>query len=55
MFRQYRVILRELVTNTLPSYTSISNAAVRKTVYNQDVSQRIYTSSHIIVVEISIL
>jgi hypothetical protein len=28
MFRQYRVILRELVINTLPSYTGISNAAV---------------------------
>ena len=28
MFRHYRGILRELVINTLPSYTSISNAAV---------------------------
>jgi hypothetical protein len=28
MFRYYRVILRQLVINTLPSYTSISNAAV---------------------------
>jgi len=28
MFRHYRVILRELLINTLPSYTSISNAAV---------------------------
>jgi len=28
MFRQYRVILRKLVINTLPSYTSISKAAV---------------------------
>ena len=28
MFRHYRVILRQLVINTLPSYTSISNAAV---------------------------
>ena len=28
MFRLYRVIFRELVINTLPSYTSISNAAV---------------------------
>ena len=35
MFRHYRVILRELVTNTLPSYTSISNAAVGNTIqYN---------------------
>ena len=29
MFRHYRVILRELVINTFPIYTSISNAAVR--------------------------
>jgi len=28
MFRHYRVILRQLVIKTLPSYTSISNAAV---------------------------
>jgi hypothetical protein len=28
MFRHYRVILRKLVINVLPSYTSISNAAV---------------------------
>jgi hypothetical protein len=28
MFRHYRVILRERIINTLPSYTSISNAAV---------------------------
>ena len=33
-FRHYRVILRQLVINTLPSYTSISNAAVRNTIYN---------------------
>jgi len=32
MFRHYRVILRQLVINTLPSYTSISNAAVGNTV-----------------------
>ena len=31
MFRHYRVILRELVITTLPSYT---NAAVGNTVYN---------------------
>jgi len=31
MFRHYRVILRELVINALPSYTSISNAAVGNT------------------------
>ena len=34
MFRHYRVILRQLVINTLPSYTSISKAAVGNTVYN---------------------
>jgi len=34
MFRHYGVILRELVINTLPSYTSISNAAVGNTIYN---------------------
>ena len=34
MFRHYLVILRELVISTLPSYTSISNAAVGNTVYN---------------------
>ena len=34
MFRHYRVILRELVTNTLPSYTSTSNAALGNTIYN---------------------
>jgi len=28
MFRHYRVILRQFAINTLPSYTSISNAAV---------------------------
>jgi hypothetical protein len=33
-FRHYRVILRELVINTLPSYTGISNAAVGNTIYN---------------------
>jgi len=55
MFRHYRVILRQPAINTLPSYTSISNAAVGNTVYNQDVSQRFYASSDITVVEISIL
>jgi hypothetical protein len=34
MFRHYRVILMELVINILPSYTSISNAAVDITIYN---------------------
>jgi len=34
MFRHCRVILRELVINALPSYTSISNAAGGNTVYN---------------------
>jgi len=32
-FRHYHVILRQLVIKTLPSYTSISNAAVGNTVY----------------------
>ena len=32
MFRQYHVILRELVVSTLLSYTSMSNAAVGNTV-----------------------
>ena len=32
MFRHYRIILRELVINALPSCTSISNAAVGNTV-----------------------
>ena len=34
MFRHYRVILRELLINTLPSCTSISKAAVGNTVHN---------------------
>ena len=34
MFRHYHVILREPVINNLPSYTSISNAAVGNTIYN---------------------
>jgi len=34
MFRHYRVILRELVINPLPSYTSIFSAAVGNTIYN---------------------
>jgi len=34
MFRHYRVFLREFAINTLPSYTSISNAAVGNTIYN---------------------
>ena len=45
----------ELVISTLPSYTSISNAAVGNTIYNYDISHRFNASSHIIVVEISIL
>jgi hypothetical protein len=32
MFRHYRVILRELEINTLPSYTNISNTAVVNTI-----------------------
>jgi len=34
---------------------SISNAAVGNSIYNSNVSHRFYASSHIIVVEISIL
>jgi len=34
MFGHYRVILRPLVINTLPSYTSISNAAISNIIYN---------------------
>jgi hypothetical protein len=34
MFRSCRAILRELVLNTLPSYTSISGAAVSNIIYN---------------------
>jgi hypothetical protein len=39
MVRHYRVIFRELVINTLPSHTSILNAAVGNTIYNQDAQQ----------------
>ena len=53
MFRHCRVILRQPVINTLPSYTSISNAAVDNTVYNYAVSHSYYARSHIIAVEIS--
>ena len=41
MFRHYRVILRELVINTLQSYTSISNAAVGNTIDNYRISRPI--------------
>ena len=34
MFRHYYVILRELVINILPIYTSISNTGVGNTIYN---------------------
>ena len=34
MFQHCHIILRQLVINTLPSYTSISNAAVGNTIYN---------------------
>ena len=53
-FRYYRVILSQLVINTLPSYTGISNAAFGNTIHNYDVSRRFYASSHTIVVEISV-
>jgi len=51
MFLQYSVILRELVINNLPSYTSTSNAAAGNIIYNLDVSHRFYA----IVIEISLL
>jgi hypothetical protein len=54
MFRQYRVILRGLVIDNLPSHTSISKAAVGNTIYNYDVSHRFHASFHIIAAEISI-
>ena len=54
VFRYYCVSHNELVVNTLPSYTTISNAAVGNTIYNKDVSHKFYASSHIIVVELSI-
>jgi len=34
MFRHYHIILKELIINALPSYASISKAAVGNTVYN---------------------
>jgi hypothetical protein len=39
----------------LPSYVSMSNAAVGNTVYNYNASHRFYVSSHSIVLEISVL
>jgi len=33
MFRHYHFIFRKYVINSLPSYTSISNAAVGNTIY----------------------
>jgi len=32
MFRHYRIILRELVINNVPSYISVSDAAVANTI-----------------------
>jgi hypothetical protein len=40
MFRHYRVIVWELVINTLPSYTLTANADVGNTIYNKDVSHK---------------
>jgi len=34
MFRNYRAILRELIINNLPRYTSISNTVLGNTFYN---------------------
>ena len=47
--------LQGALINALPSYTGISNAAVGNTVYNCDVSRRLYASSRTMVTEISIL
>ena len=55
MFRHYRVILSEPVINISPSYRSVSNEAVGNTIYIYGVSHRFYASSHVVVVEISIL
>jgi hypothetical protein len=41
MFRHYRVILRQLVINTLPSYTSMSNADVGKSFIQQSVLREV--------------
>ena len=47
MFRHYRVILRELVINTLPSYTSISNAALGNTIlYNEPTNAHNYFTNY---------
>ena len=37
MFRHYRVIRKKIVINTLPSYTSISSAAVGNKIYTYDI------------------
>jgi hypothetical protein len=39
MFRHCRGILRELVINIMPSYTSIANANVGNTICNSDAQQ----------------
>jgi len=52
VFRHYRVVLMKLVINFLPSYKSISNAAVGNTIYNEYVSRSYYASSLVIVFEI---
>jgi hypothetical protein len=47
MFRHYRVILRQLVINTLPSYTSISNAAVGNIIlYNEPINAHYYFTNY---------
>jgi hypothetical protein len=46
MFRQYGVILVELVISALPSYTGTSNAVVGNTNNNLDISHKNYASSH---------
>jgi len=46
MFRHYRVILKELVINTLPSYTSISNSAVGSRIIDVENLHIIKLSKH---------
>ena len=44
MFRHYCITLRELVINTLPSYTSVSSAAVGNTVKYNTIQIVIYNN-----------
>jgi hypothetical protein len=55
MFRHYRVILRQPVINTLPSYTSISNAAVGNTILYNDQQMHTIISQIIALLHVSTL